>query len=96
MGLEICVEHGEGTVDDGHKVLGERAVDGGSDEFLVVVEGVPVCRERGRVSVAQFVTEGRAGESLTDFTDEELEHALVLDLSAPVASLEAVLLRNSV
>lgn len=27
-------------------------------------------------------------------TDEELEHAWILDLSAPVASLETILLRN--
>ena len=41
---------------------------------------------------------GGAGRWIFFFsaTNEELKHALVLDLSAPVASLTAVLLRDSV
>lgn len=41
------------------------------------------------------VGEGGVGEFLVSaFTDEELQHARVLDLAAPVGALEAVLLRH--
>ena len=40
---QVRVVHGQGTVDYGHEMLGEGPVGGGCDEFLVGVEGVPVC-----------------------------------------------------
>ena len=42
------MEHGEGAIYDGHKMLAERLVDGGCDEFFVGVKGVPVCVGIGR------------------------------------------------
>ena len=48
-------------------------------------------RGRGRGAGGQLL-----GWWLGWFTDEELEHALVLDLAAPVEPLEAVLLRDGV
>ena len=40
-------------------MFGEGTVDGGSDELLVVVEGIPVC---GSGSVSCVVPWGRAGD----------------------------------
>lgn len=62
-----------------------------SRESQSVGAGVSVARLRwrgGRLVVLHWLVGW--------FTDEELEHALVLDLAAPVEPLEAVLLRDGV
>lgn len=110
---EIRVVHRDGAVDDGREVCAKGPVDRGGDEFLVVLERVPVYA--GFVcffSSARYLTIakvfrlfgnrgqelGRIGlgwvgaKQVNPFTDEELEHAWVLDLAAPVGPLEAVLL----
>lgn len=40
---EVGVHHCEITINDGHQVLGEGAVNGVGDEFFVTLMRVPVC-----------------------------------------------------
>lgn len=111
---EIRVVHRDGAVDDGREVCAKGPVDRGGDEFLVVLERVPVYAVLVCFfSSARYLTIAKVfrlfgnrgeragsdwiglvwGQASKSVTDEELEHAWVLDLAAPVGPLEAVLLR---